>query len=400
MSPVMVAPTLGAWLRTGDEAFAAMLDAIGRAQTAIRLESYIYRADEVGDRFRDALLEARHRGVAVQVLVDSWGSMELSEDYWIPLRSAGAECRWFNPFHLERFGFRDHRKLLVCDEGVAFVGGFNLAAEYAGDGVTRGWFDLGLRVEHPDAARALAESFDMLFANADFRHRRFARWRRPRLAPAAASTLSSPRAVAARAAWLAGLSSERCALLLNGPGIGFNSFKRALVHDLRHAGSVRIMTAYFLPTFRIRRELLRLARMGRRVQLIFAGRSDVPLAQRACQRLYSRLLKAGIEIFEYQPQMLHAKLILLDGLFYIGSSNLDVRSLNINYELMLRVRNPALAAEAAEIFEQARGHSRRVELAAWKKGRSLWARFLERWSHFVLARLDPLFIRWQMRRLR
>jgi cardiolipin synthase len=324
----------------------------------------------------------------------------LSDAFWIPLRKAGGECRWFNPFQLRRFGFRDHRKLLVCDDRVAFVGGYNIAAEYEGDGVSKGWRDLAMRLEHPVVAE-LAASFDLLYAHAAFRHRRFARWRRPALA---FGTRKRRPAKAQLHAWLTRRkdppSTSGCTLLLDGPGARINSFKRALRADLSRAGSVRIMTAYFLPTFRIRHGLLRLARKGGRVQLIFAGKSDVRLAQLACQHLYTRLLKTGVEIYEYQPQMLHAKMVLFEDRFYTGSANLDVRSLNINYELMLRIQEPALVREAAEIFEQAKSHSVRITLQAWRQSRSFWTRLQETWAHFILARLDPIFIRWQMRHMR
>ncbi|MEI2727376.1 MAG: hypothetical protein V9H26_28925 [Verrucomicrobiota bacterium] len=114
---------------------------------------------------------------SVSVLVDAVGSMELPGDFWSPLTAAGAAVRVFNPLALSRFAIRDHRKLLVCDARVGFVGGFNIATEYEGDGVTRGWLDLGLQIEGP-LALALADVFDKMFAQADFRHKRPLHWRR------------------------------------------------------------------------------------------------------------------------------------------------------------------------------------------------------------------------------
>jgi cardiolipin synthase A/B len=391
------------WLNTGDEAFGEMLRAIGAARVSIRFETYIFAPGELGARFRTALVEARRRGVAVRVLIDAWGSLMLSDDFWIPLREAGGQCRWFNRFQLKRFGFRDHRKLLVCDDQVAFVGGYNIAPEYEGDGVQRGWRDLGIRVEHP-VAKDLAASFDLLYEHAAFRHRRFARWRRLKLAYGqrwlrrlkVGRRTTPPEPVAAENSG----GEPRFTVLFQGPGFAPNSFKRALRVDLNQADSVRIMTAYFLPTFRIRRELIRKARRGGRVQLLFAGHSDVKLSQWASQRLYTRLLKAGVEIYEYQPQMLHAKMVLLDARVYIGSANLDVRSLNINYELMLRMDSLEIATEAAEFFEQSKRHSRRVELREWRANRSVWTYLKEAWSYFILTRVDPYFARRQMRRMR
>ena len=130
------------WLLCGDEAFPAMLAAIDAASKSIRLEVYIFSDDELGHRFRDALLRAGQRGVAVRVLVDGIGSNDLPDDFWSSLKQAGGEARVFNPIALKRFGIRDHRKLLVCDARVAFIGGFNISHEYEGDGVKQGWRDL------------------------------------------------------------------------------------------------------------------------------------------------------------------------------------------------------------------------------------------------------------------
>src|SRR5256885_12166118 len=110
-------------------------------------------------------------------MVDALGSMALPSSFWMPLREVGGEFHFFNPHILNRFGIRDHRKLLVCDERVAFVGGFNIASEYDGDGVTHGWRDLGLKVEGPLAAQLFA-AFEEIFARSDFRHRRFVRLRK------------------------------------------------------------------------------------------------------------------------------------------------------------------------------------------------------------------------------
>ncbi len=137
------------WLRNGDEAFAAMLAAIEAARHSVRLETYIFSAGDPGNRFLEALVRAQRRGAKVYVVLDAWGSQDLADGYWEPLRKAGGEFRWFNKQTHRGFLFRDHRKLLVCDEQMAFVGGFNHAPEYVGDGVTRGWCDVGLHVDGP-----------------------------------------------------------------------------------------------------------------------------------------------------------------------------------------------------------------------------------------------------------
>src|SRR5262245_41783587 len=108
------------WLRTGDEAFAEMIEAIENARSLVKLESYIYDSSSIGLRFRDALVEASKRGANVRVLIDSFGSITMLDSFWEPLRQAGGQMRWFNPLSLRRFGFRNHRKLLACDDRVAF----------------------------------------------------------------------------------------------------------------------------------------------------------------------------------------------------------------------------------------------------------------------------------------
>jgi cardiolipin synthase len=123
----------------------------------------------------------------------------------------------------------------------------------------------------------------------------------------------------------------------------------------------------------------------------------VALSQLAGQSLYRRLLKAGAEIYEYTPQILHAKLFVVDDTVYVGSANLDPRSLSINYEVMLRFQDAQMASEAREIFGNTLRHCRRVDPAEWRRSRTFWTRFKERWAYFLLTRIDPYVARkqWQ-----
>lgn len=365
-------PTAFRWLRCGAEAFPPMLEAIQAARQSIRLEMYILRASPLADRFRDALVAAARRGVRVQVLLDALGCLSLSASYWNALVEAGGQFRWFNPLRVGRMVYRDHRKMLVCDEWHAFVGGLNISPEYEGDGVTQGWRDLGMEA-HGAVARELAASFDEMFAAAERPFRLLPRLRKAR-----------SRRTSAAESWR---------LLLGGPGRGPNYLKTTLADDLAAARDVRIVCAYFLPTWRIRRELERVPRRGGRVQLVLAGKSDVGLSRRAGQRLYAPLLRKGVEIHEYRPQILHAKLFLIDEHAYVGSANLDARSLNINYELLIRVSDPRLVEEGRRLFEDILGQSRPVQAEAWRRSRSCWTKLLENWAYFVLARLDPFVAR-------
>jgi len=355
-----------------------MLEAIDRAQKSVRLEIYIYESGELATRFLDALVRAQQRGVIVRILVDALGSFRLPGAFWDPIRTAGGQARIFNPLSLHRLTIRDHRKLLVCDDQVGFIGGFNIAQEYDGDGITKGWCDLGLKLEG-EIISELAAAFDEMFALADFQHKRFIRFRR----------FGVRKSIRAR--------EEE--LLLSGPGRERSPIKAALLGDLSHARSVQIISAYFLPTWRIRHELMRAARLGSRVQLILAGKSDVLLSQLAAQSLYRRFLRAGVEIYEYQPQILHAKLLILDDVVYAGSANLDQRSLNINYELLIRFNSTHLTEEARAIFEKNLQHCRQITREEWRRSRSLWRRMKQRWAYFLLVRLDPYIAQRQWRRL-
>ena len=127
-------------------------------------------------RLREALLQAARRGVTVKILTDAWGSLELPGHFWDELTAAGAVCRRFNPLTLQRLTYRNHRKLLVIDNRLAIVGGFNITAEANGDGIHHGWRDLGLAIRGPLAV-ALAESFAEMFELADFPHPRLPRLR-------------------------------------------------------------------------------------------------------------------------------------------------------------------------------------------------------------------------------
>lgn len=366
------------WLRHGREAVDAMLEAIAQAQRSVRLETFIFHAGEVGDAFRDTLIAAQKRGVRVRVMCDAVGSIKLLASYWDDLVAAGGEFRWFNPLHPNRLIYRNHRKILVVDEEVAFIGGFNIGTDYCGDGVTCGWRDLGLRIEGP-LARELADTFNDLFARADCRHRRFQRLRHTRSD--------------------AVVTGEDWTLLLTGPGRGHRALKQTLAHDFSRAGAIRIMSAYFLPNFRLLRELKQASKRGARVQLILSGKSDVWLMRIATRGLYPSLLRAGIEIYEYDPQIMHAKVVIVDDVIYAGSANLDARSLSINYEVLARIPNRELASEAREIFANDLKHCRRIDRKEFRKGRKPWENIMERWAFFILARLDPYIARQQRRYL-
>ena len=366
------------WLGCGDAAFAAMTALIDGASQSVCLESYLVRAGEPATTLVAALTRARGRGVRVRVLYDAFGSEGLPETFFAALRAVGGEVGVFSPARRLRLAFRDHRKLLVCDAQRAIVGGLNIGPEYVGDGVRKGWRDLALQIEGP-IVLALAASFEAMYA----------------LAPMSAAALVEFR----RQARALPTNAGAVRLLTSGPGWPPGRLRRQLRVDLAQARDVRCMASYFLPPLRIRHALRRCAARGGQVLLLLAGKTDVPVARYAAEHLYGRMLAGGAQLFEYQPQIMHAKLFIMDDTVYIGSCNLDRRSLNINYELLLRLEWPELAALGRELFADALAHSTPVAEALWSANRSWWARLRARAAYWLLTRIDPLLARRPLRSL-
>jgi len=357
------------WLRSGAVALAAMLEAIVAARTSIRLEMYTIAPGPLGEKFLAALAAAAQRGVRVRVLADGVGSHSLNAAFWQPLLLAGGEHRYFKLPGLGRFGLRDHRKLLLCDDTRAIIGGVNIGPAYDGDGVNAGWRDMAVQF-HGALARDLGATFDEMFALAKFKHSRFA-WLR--------------HAIHQRR-----LEAGHATILLTAPGWRSTPLRRSITRDFRNAESIRIMMAYFLPTGRVLRALCGATKRGAKVQIILARQSDMPLTRMAARSLYSRLLQSGVEIYEYLPQILHAKLMIVDEkIIYAGSANLDVRGLRLNYELSLRVENQRLAAEADEMYEADLARCQRIELQEWMKSRHWWRRLLDYFAYWLHAHFDP-----------
>jgi len=373
------------WLGTGQSLLEAKLKAIAEARSSIEMEMFIFRDSAIGERFRDALIAAARRQVRVRLLVGAFGSFSLKRDYFAGLVAAGGAMRWFNELRLSSLSFRDHRKLLVVDGTLAFVGGCNIAAEYCGDGVTVGWRDGGASVHGPVAA-VLAGEFDR-------------QWER-------ANSIQWLFPLGGFRQWVPVDDQGEVEVLFSRPGLGRNPFSEALRQDLARARDVAITSAYFLPSPRLRLHLARAVARGTRVRVLAAGQSDVPLMQLASRSLYRRLVNRGIEIWEYQPQVLHAKVILADDIVYVGSSNLDPRSLRINFEIMLRIRDAALAAAARHQFEEELAQrALAITFGMLRRERSWWLRLKQRAAYWLFARLDPelaalRFQTWQGRKHR
>jgi cardiolipin synthase len=178
-----------------------------------------------------------------------------------------------------------------------------------------------------------------------------------------------------------------------------NPFGVSLRQALRRANKVRLISGYFVPNFRLRRALRRVARRGGSVEIILAGKSDVPIAQRAGRAFYGSLLRAGVKIYEYQPQILHAKLAIVDNVVFAGSANLDIRSFGINYEVMVRVEDSLLAAGGRELFAADLRHSKEITSKAWHQSQTWWTRLRAHWAVFFFTKIDPCLVRLQLRGL-
>jgi cardiolipin synthase A/B len=369
------------WLATVDEAFEQMQRCIDAAQVSVRLETYMVRVGESAANLLATLLRARQRGVAVRVLIDAFGSEDLPADYFAALSAAGAQVAVFNPKRLLRLSFRNHRKVLTCDSRCAVIGGFNIAPEYAGDGVNRGWCDTGLHIDGPVVAE-LEHSFDSMFDLAPFGSAAIHRFRRRELLSRHKATLACEGEVR---------------LLVCGPAVPGSALRRSLRHDLHGAKDVAIASGYFLPSMRIRRQLYRVTHRKGRVRLLLAGLTDVTIAKLAAEHLYARLLSRHVQISEYQPQVLHAKVAIMDEITYAGSCNLDRRSLHINYELLLRLNWPELTADAREWFDEAMALSAPVEALHWRQRHGFWRSVWSKIAYLLLSRLDPLLARRRFR---
>jgi cardiolipin synthase A/B len=369
-----------AWFGTGYDLLEAKLAAIASAKTSIRMETYIYTDEEIGRRFRTALVDAGKRGVKVKLLVDAIGGSDLPHDYFKELDELhGSHMKWFNRPSLATWSFRDHRKLLIIDRETVFVGGCNIASEYHGNGITHGWRDGGARVDG-EVAEEIATEFERMWSVANARQ-----WA-DQATKAVKGKKPKPK------------PTGNVKALFVSPGFGQSPLRDAVREDLKTAKRVDITSAYFLPSQGLRRQLGSAVGRGARVRLLLGGKSDVKLMQYATRSLYSRLLDARIEVWEYNPQILHSKVLILDDVVYIGSSNLDPRSLRINFEVMLRIQDNELAEQARAAFEADLKLSTRVTHETnWNLG--WWTKFKQSCAHWILARVDPRMSEGMLRRL-
>jgi cardiolipin synthase len=353
-------------LRDGGATFTAMLEAITSAKKSILLETYILAADHTGDRFKLALVERARAGVTVRIIYDAVGSFGLSSGWVDDLRAAGAEVIDFNPIAPWRARFnlshRDHRKILVVDDDLAFTGGLNIANDYASiaDGGV-GWHDMHCRVRGPivaDLARVFRRTW-MRSGGTRF--------------PAAKRTSG-----------IVGTSFVR--VLENSGRRQRTAIRRAYLHVIKAArDTLRIHNAYFLPDRGLRRALIRAAGRGVDVQVIVPGHSDVRLIEWATLYVVRRLVRRGVKILRWRGPMMHAKAAVVDATWStIGSYNFDAQSRFNNLEVCVEILDPEVGRQLVAEFDHDIANCDPFDEAAWH--RLPWWRKAFAWIAFRFRR--------------
>ena len=334
-------------LKNGVEFFPAYLQAIRRAKDAINLEFYEFQAGRVGDEILAALTERAEAGVEVRIIVDALGSFGTRSAYFDGLRAAGGQMCWYHPMRWNtwpKVNNRTHRKLLIVDGETGFIGGAGIADHWLYDTSVPVWRDTVFCVEG-EAVAGLISAFCENWLESS------------------GEILSSPKQFAFRSV-SEGVESFVVSSTPHGGGTQARILFQALINSAR--STIRITTPYFLPDRSARQALIEaIEKRGVTVQILTAGpRIDHPMIRRLSHRSVRRLLQAGAEIYEYEPAMIHAKLMTVDGLWnVVGSTNFDHRSFALNDEVNLAVLDRELAATIETDFFDDLEQSRRLTLS-------------------------------------
>ncbi|MGH8413111.1 MAG: phospholipase D-like domain-containing protein [Gammaproteobacteria bacterium] len=334
----------------GDELYAAMLDAIHYARHSVKLESYIFANDEIGRRFARALSEQARAGIRVQVIIDAAGSLFWASRHLTrKMKADGVKLHWFHRWSWRdpwRYNRRNHRKLLVVDGRIGFLGGFNIHRENSREiyGEAR-WRDT-----HVEVRGQLARNLQTLFD---------AFWRGKR---------RTYPVIRSRDGNLITNHSHRGRLLLR----DLYAARFAIARQ-----RVWLTTPYFVPDRRTQRSLMSAAQRGVDVRVLVPGKSDMRLPQWAARAAYAGLLQAGVKIHEYLPRVLHAKTVVIDGTWYsVGTANIDYRSFFLNYEVTLTGRDREFAAVLETQFLSDLKQSKQIYPKYWAR-RGWMGRVLE-----------------------
>jgi cardiolipin synthase len=352
-------------IESGEARLRTLLELIGGAEQSIRMLMYMFNADRAGFAVRDALVQAAKRDVEIRLLVDGFGSAA-GPEFFKPLDEAGGEECVFNPSYGRRYLLRNHQKLIIVDERVAIIGGANIDDTYMSDAGARHWRDLWLRIDGPEVAMP-SRYFDTLF--------RWSTHRRPRLNYAR-------RRLAEFSEWRGPLQWK-----FSGPLSMRNSWWRSIGRDIANGSRLDMIFAYFAPPGAMVRRIGKLGRRGR-ARIITAAKSDNNATIAAARHSYSRLLRRHVEMYEYQPAKLHTKLAIVDDIVHIGSSNFDYRSLYINLEVMLRIKDAGFANAMRDYFERELKDCVWITPALHSSRSNAWRRLKWAVSHFLVNVMD------------
>ena len=354
-------------LKNGEQFYPAELKAIRRAQHAVNLEFYQFKEGRVGDEILAALTERATDGVAVRLIVDAVGSLGTRDAYFDKLRAAGGQMCWYHPLRWDTWpktNNRTHRKLIIVDGHTGFVGGAGIADFWLHTTSVPTWRDTMFCVEG-EAVAGLISTFCENWLESS------------------GEILSGSRQFAFHAA-PEGVESFVVSSTPKSGGTHGRILFQALINSARH--TIRITTPYFLPDRSARKALMQAIReRGVAVQILTAGPYiDHPIIRRMSHHSVRHLLQAGAEIYEYEPSMIHAKLMTIDGLWsVIGSTNFDHRSFALNDEVNVAVLDAQLAATIDGDLAEDLTQSTRLTLSELQerrllaKGESLVDRILE-----------------------
>ena len=337
-------------LENGDEIFPSMLEAIRGARKTITFETYIYWSGDIGQRFADALAERARNGVAVKVMLDWAGSIKMDDALLEQIKAAGVEVHQYRPlkwYNLGRLNNRTHRKLLVVDGRVGFTGGVGIADQWEGHAEDPDhWRDLHFRIEGPVVAQFQAAFND--------------NWIKTTGVVLNGADYFPP---------LERMGDMDAHMFVASPAGGSESMHLMYLMAIAAAErSIDLEAAYFVPDDLIIKALLAARHRGVRVRVILPGKHiDSETVRLASKAHWGELLLGGVEIHEYQPTMMHNKLLIGDGLMVsVGSTNFDVRSFRLNDEASLNVYDAAFAARMTEVFEADLKPTVRYTHAMWE----------------------------------
>jgi cardiolipin synthase len=328
-------------LENGEAFFPRVFEAIAGAQREVVIETFILFEDKVGLALHAALLEAAGRGVQIDLTIDGWGSPDLSEHFVTSLCAAGVRLHLFDPGP-RPFGWRPnmlrrmHRKIVVADGTLAFVGGINYSADHLADFGPQAKQDYAVEIRGPLVAQI--HRFTHAALAAGQRHQRRRQWWRWRHEMRATPD-SLPHAGTAQCMFVTRDNQDHPDDIERHYRIAIRAARQRIV----------IANAYFFPGYRLLKEMRKAAQRGVQVSLILQGVPDMPIVKTAASMLYRHLLKAGVRIYEYGDRPLHGKVALTDDLWStVGSSNLDPLSLALNLEANVIIKDRSFNAVMAE----------------------------------------------------